>query len=107
MNINEEVEQATETMEQATVLIKQYKQEIEHWRLVASYLASCHAATLESLPKSASKCSRKRYVEICRRAAAYLRGTQIPVHYGLMSKQEQIEFEINRCEEAVKRHEKE
>ncbi len=79
------------------------RREAEHWKFVASYLASCHAATLEGLPKSAPKSSRKRHVEICQKAAAYLRGKNDPPYFG-RNKAEVIEWEIKRCEEAVKNH---
>ena len=41
-------------------------QELRYWRALAGYLADCHAATAEALPKSASKSSRKRMQNICR-----------------------------------------
>ena len=74
-----------------------------HWKYVASYLASCHAATLEGLPKSAPKSSRRRHISICEKAAAYLRGKESPPHLG-QSKESRIEWEIKRCEEAVQKH---
>jgi hypothetical protein len=45
----------------------------DHWKLTAAYLASCHAATLEGLPKSVSKRERERFKSICRKAARFLR----------------------------------
>lgn len=80
------------------------QREAEHWKFVAAYLASCHAATLEGLPKSAPKSGRKRHVEICRKAAAYLRGTDAPKHYGHVSKAAIIESDIVRCERSSERH---
>lgn len=77
------------------------EQEILHWKFVAAYLASCHAATLESLPKSASKSSVKRHIAICRKAASYLRGIDAPPHYGNVSKDAIIASDIARCERAV------
>lgn len=49
-------------------------QAVDAYQAATAYLADCHAATLESLPKSASKSSRERYVSICRTAAALLDG---------------------------------
>lgn len=48
--------------------------ELEHFRVASAYLASCEAATLESLPKAFSKSGRERHVSICRTAAALLQG---------------------------------
>ena len=42
--------------------------EEEHWRKVALYLADCHAANLEGLPKSTSKYQRERMRHICEKA---------------------------------------
>ena len=39
-----------------------------------AYLAFCQAATLESLPTSASKSARSRHVSLCRMAAEFLDG---------------------------------
>lgn len=39
-----------------------------------AYIASCQAATLESLPKSTGKSSRSRHVELCKTAAELLIG---------------------------------
>lgn len=39
------------------------------FRAGVAYLASCHAANLESLPRSASKSSRSRLVDICKISA--------------------------------------
>ena len=39
-----------------------------------AYLASCQAATLESLPKSAPKSQRRRHTEIARTALGFLEG---------------------------------
>lgn len=48
--------------------------ELEHFRAAAAYLADCHAASAEGLPRSASKYSRKRHVEICRAAVSLIQG---------------------------------
>ena len=50
----------------------------DHWKLTAAYLASCHAATLEGLPKSVSKRERERFKSICRKAARFLRELETP-----------------------------
>ena len=80
------------------------EKEIQHWKFVAAYLASCHAETLESLPKSASKSFIKRHVAICRKAASYLRGMDAPPHYGIVSKEAIITSDIARCENAANRY---
>ena len=46
--------------------------EILHWKHVASYFASCHAATLSGLPKKHPKKQRGSIVEQCRQAAVIL-----------------------------------
>lgn len=46
--------------------------ELAHFRGCTAYLASCQAATLESLPKSAGKSARGRHVDLCRTAAKML-----------------------------------
>jgi hypothetical protein len=85
-------------------LIDYLKKDSEHWKFVAAYLASCHAASLESLPKSGSKSERRRLTSICKKAAAYLRGNETPPWLGHHDKNVQIESEIKRCEEAAKEY---
>ena len=75
--------------------------EAEHWKFVAAYLASCHAATLEGMSMSAPKSARARHVQICKNAADYLRGKNSPPWLGHCPKSEQIEHEIMRCENAA------
>lgn len=73
-----------------------------YWKSVVAYLASFQAATLELLPKSAPKSSRKRHVNICREAAGFLRGTRMPHFLGQDSN---IIYEaITRCDNAVEIH---
>lgn len=55
--------------------------ELEHFRGCTAYLASCEAATLEGLPKSASKSSRGRHAALCKTAAAMLDGMRSPNRY--------------------------
>lgn len=74
--------------------------ELEHFRGSLAYLASCQAATLEGLPKSYSKSGRSRHVELCKIAAAMLKGDGSRVRYP-----ENMEAARNRCERAVERHE--
>ena len=56
------------------------------YRAIAYYLADCHAASYESLPKSAAKSSRKRLADICKTAAIMLKsahfGRHIPGWHG-------------------------
>lgn len=44
----------------------------EYWKHVAVYLADCHAANLEGLPKSTSKYQRDRMKHICTNALLML-----------------------------------
>jgi hypothetical protein len=48
--------------------------ELTHFRKSTAYLASCQAATVESLPRSASRSSRNRHVSICVAAAELAAG---------------------------------
>jgi len=50
------------------------KREVELWKRNAAYLASCHAATLESLPKSASKSMRSRLKGLCELSVKMFKG---------------------------------
>ncbi len=65
----------------------------DHWKLTAAYLASCHAATLEGLPKSVSKRERERFKSICRKAARLLRELETPKPAG-----NRVADAIARCE---------
>lgn len=47
---------------------------VDTYQAATVYLSDCHAATAESLPKSASKSSRTRHAAICRVAAGLLDG---------------------------------
>jgi hypothetical protein len=81
------------------------KRDALHWKFIAAYLASCHAATLESMPKSTSKRERKRQTSICAKAAAYLRGTDRPrIYAGASNMEQSICHDIQRCEAAVTKY---
>lgn len=54
---------------------------VDHFQKASAYLADCHAATLESLPKSASKSARSRHEAICRTAAQLLEGDASGIRY--------------------------
>lgn len=77
--------------------------EILHWKHVAAYLASCHAATLESLPRRTAKYERRRMVSICQSAVDFLEGNKIPNAYGVRI-EDAIQHEIERCRKAAKNH---
>lgn len=47
---------------------------VETYQAATAFLADCHAATAESLPKSASKSLRERLAAICRTAVGLLDG---------------------------------
>lgn len=61
-----------------------------------AHLASCQAATLEDLPKSASKRQRTRHESICTSANQFLQGDDSGIRY-ITS----LEGAKNRCTEAV------
>lgn len=73
--------------------------EVSNLRQAASYLASCHAATLESLPKAASKASRTRLVSICETAVRLLKGDMSGVR-----RPENLEWTIERCVNAAENY---
>ena len=62
-----------------------------------AYLASCQAATLEGLPRSASKASRKRYAHICENAAAFLEGDDSKIRHP-----DCLDEVRNRCLRAIR-----
>lgn len=78
--------------------------EVEHWQKVAAYMASCHAATLEGLPKSAPKSHRSRLVSICTEAANALRHKIVRGFGYHRPVQEVLQHEADRCEAAVRSH---
>ena len=71
----------------------------EHQNLLdgVAYLASCHAANLEGLPKSASKSQRQRHHEICLTASKILQGDVTAVRY-----KTKVEWALDRCISATK-----
>jgi hypothetical protein len=62
-----------------------------------AYLAECQAATLESLPKSASRANRSRHVAICEVAAKAMCGNLSGIRYPGT-----IAAAVSRCENAVR-----
>lgn len=77
--------------------------ELRHFRNATAYLATCHSATLESMPKSASKSSRARHVKICEDAAALLGGDSSIVRTK-STHMVDPEYISKRCLEAVAAH---
>ena len=73
--------------------------ELAHFRAATAYLASCQAATLESLPKSASKSSRGRHATLCAAAAKLLDGDASPIRY-----ESPVEAAKQRCVTAAVNH---
>lgn len=69
--------------------------ELKAMRVTAAYLASCHAASLEGLPKTASSTNRKRLASICRTATRALDGDLSDIR-GLESPNP-VEHAITRC----------
>jgi hypothetical protein len=78
--------------------------EVAHWQELAAYLASCHAASLESLPKSAPKSLRTRLVTICSSAANALRMKVTLRLGGNLSGRARLDHQALRCETAVRNH---
>lgn len=100
-----ELERALQAVDElATLKTTDPVKEAAHWRLVASYLASCHAATLEGLPKSASKSERRRLTQICRKAALFLKKQESPPYHYTSTDDEKVAHEIQRCETAADKY---
>lgn len=76
--------------------IRELESERDHWRGIALYLAECHAATLESLPKSASKSTYKRLSAICAWAARELPGLFVTDY-------SRIQQSLNRSDQILER----
>jgi len=76
---------------------------VEQYHDVASYLADCHAATLEheGALKSCSQSTRDRYLSICQRALAYLEGKDAPQSRGLVSREQNLERVKDRLRKAI------
>ena len=74
--------------EETVALLK----ELAAFRAGAAYLASCQGATLEGLPKSASKAQRYRHASICTTAAKIMRGDLSNIQHPT-----QLEAAAERC----------
>lgn len=72
--------------------------ELAHYRKSAGYLASCQAATLEGLPKSAPKSQRGRHVVLCKVAAQLLDGDASGLAYPV-----DLQVARDRCLKAIER----
>lgn len=81
--------------DEIVVLLK----EVVHFRGSLAYLASCQAATLESLPKSTGKSARGRHVALCETAAAMLNGDGSRMQYP-----EHLDAARERCLRAAEKH---
>ncbi len=64
-----------------------------------AYLASCQAATLESLPASTSKSSRSRHVNITKMAGEFVAGNLMSLRHPTNPADA-----VLRCQDAVKAH---
>lgn len=82
--------------------ITELQQEAARWKWIACYLADCHAATLEEMPKATSKSERVRQTEICIKAQHGLLG-EVMFNHG-SSVDECLELVRLRCENAVRNH---
>ena len=81
--------------------LDQARKEAEHWKKVASYLASCHAATAEydGQLKSTSQARKNRFKSICTTAADLLEGKKLN---SLSFSRTNIDEDIKRCRSAAK-----
>lgn len=85
--------------------IQDLERQVDHWKGIAAYLASCHAATLECWPKNGSKRERRRLVQLCQSCEGYLGGPGISTPPFFKTDAATIAQEIARCREAAKNHE--
>lgn len=72
--------------------------ELKHFRGIAAYLASCHAATAEGegMLKKTSHSSRGRFAGICKSAALMLQMKSSANH-----NEAALEAAVRRCEQAA------
>lgn len=76
--------------------------ELQQWKRIAAYMASCHAGTLESMPKSAPKSTRARMISICAKADSYLSRLDLPPnHFG---QHDPVVLAADRCKRAAERY---
>lgn len=56
--------------------MSELEKELDRWKRIALYLADCHAATAEQelSRKSLGKAKQQRYLDICKKSAALIRG---------------------------------
>lgn len=73
------------------------------WRHIAAYLASCNAATLESMPRSWAKCQRDRFASIVQKSADYLDGFDSPRCF-MGGADSDVEAAIRRCRMALEEY---
>ncbi len=85
-------------MKDAADCINDLRKDMEYWRAVAAYLASCHAATAESdgMLKSVSESRKKRYAAICQTASQAMAG-----HWYSKYRETTVDDAGDRCRKAV------
>lgn len=72
--------------------------ELEHFRATAAYLANCHAASAEALPRSASNGVKRRHIAVLRAAIDALKHSRITWALAPGSTEKQVEVAAERCE---------
>lgn len=77
------------------------ERQVEYWRELAAYLASCHAATAEGLAhlSRTSKYERKRHADICAMAATGLEGKWAKKH--TYNQRDEVKVALDRCRDAA------
>jgi hypothetical protein len=75
--------------------------ELEYTQRIAAYLAECHAATAESMPKSTSKANKERLVLICKIAALALNGDNSGIRDYNVRSTDSLKNAITRCQAVV------
>jgi len=72
------------------------EQQLVRWKRIAAYLASCHAANAERLPKSASMRERTRQASICKKASDWMASEWMEPDYRRPDGEE-VRDAIDRC----------
>ncbi len=89
------------TEDEVNALLK----ELRAMRMASAYLADCHAASLESLPKSASKSMRDRLVSICHKAVSLLEADTGSIGwFGTGDSVRMLQTAKDRCQQVVADH---
>lgn len=83
---------------EAELAMYQIKKENQRLKRCLAYLASCNAATIDSLPKSTSKGTKKRFVGLVQKSVDMLEGKWEP---SSMFGRDEVKNAIERGKEVI------